>query len=175
MTAQQSLFRSVASILVRRPPILGSIQTTIDHDIHSLIRHPNASVYLIVKKPRKHNAWQFPQGGIDPGESVLQGALRELEEECGSDIKVKPVETSPSCYYQYEFPQAFIAKQKRKHIGAKVQFIRSDWLSGQCQPDGEEIIDYAWLMESELKDYVTPEYQNAIQSLFTYPSTHTIV
>jgi hypothetical protein len=42
-------------------------------------------------------------------------------------------------------------------------------VSGQCQPDGEEIVDYAWLMESEVKQYVTPEYHNAIKSLFVYP------
>ena len=29
------------------------------------------------------NAWQMPQGGIDPGEDVQKAALRELEEETG--------------------------------------------------------------------------------------------
>ena len=30
-------------------------------------------------------AWQMPQGGIDPGETPRQAALRELEEEIGTD------------------------------------------------------------------------------------------
>jgi putative (di)nucleoside polyphosphate hydrolase len=30
-------------------------------------------------------AWQMPQGGIDPGETPRQGALRELKEEIGTD------------------------------------------------------------------------------------------
>src|SRR2546423_11353441 len=29
-------------------------------------------------------AWQMPQGGIDPGETPRQAALRELEEEIGT-------------------------------------------------------------------------------------------
>ncbi|CAO3599923.1 unnamed protein product [Absidia cylindrospora] len=173
ITSQQHLYRSVASIMVRRPPLPSNINLSSNHlfdnPMHSFIRHDDSSLYLLVKKPRKENAWQLPQGGVDPGETIAQGALRELEEECGMDIKVNSVETTPSCYYQYQFPEAFIAKHKRKHIGAKVEFIRSDWVSGQCLPDGEEIVDFAWLLESEVKNYVTPEYYNAIKSLFTYP------
>ena len=30
-------------------------------------------------------AWQMPQGGIDPGETPLEAALRELREEVGTD------------------------------------------------------------------------------------------
>src|SRR4051794_41840693 len=30
-------------------------------------------------------AWQMPQGGIDPGETPRQAALRELHEEVGTD------------------------------------------------------------------------------------------
>ena len=30
-------------------------------------------------------AWQMPQGAIDPGETPLQAALRELKEEIGTD------------------------------------------------------------------------------------------
>jgi len=30
-------------------------------------------------------AWQMPQGGIDPGETPAQAALRELKEEIGTD------------------------------------------------------------------------------------------
>src|SRR5580693_9810687 len=30
-------------------------------------------------------AWQMPQGGLDPGETPLQAALRELKEEIGTD------------------------------------------------------------------------------------------
>jgi putative (di)nucleoside polyphosphate hydrolase len=35
--------------------------------------------------PRGLPAWQMPQGGIDPGETPRQAALRELFEEVGTD------------------------------------------------------------------------------------------
>jgi putative (di)nucleoside polyphosphate hydrolase len=33
----------------------------------------------------KYRPWQMPQGGIDPGETPRQAALRELREEIGTD------------------------------------------------------------------------------------------
>jgi putative (di)nucleoside polyphosphate hydrolase len=35
--------------------------------------------------PAGLSAWQMPQGGIDPGETPRQAALRELGEEVGTD------------------------------------------------------------------------------------------
>jgi putative (di)nucleoside polyphosphate hydrolase len=35
--------------------------------------------------PAGWSAWQMPQGGIDPGETPMQAALRELCEETGTD------------------------------------------------------------------------------------------
>lgn len=51
-----------------------------------------AGVAVILINERKHvfwakrvgqNAWQFPQGGLLPGESLEEGMYRELEEEIG--------------------------------------------------------------------------------------------
>jgi len=35
--------------------------------------------------PAALSAWQMPQGGIDPGETPVEAALRELKEETGTD------------------------------------------------------------------------------------------
>ena len=32
--------------------------------------------YLLVRKPRKSHAWQFPQGGVDEGETLLEADWR---------------------------------------------------------------------------------------------------
>src|ERR1022692_2685386 len=41
---------------------------------------------FIAERAHIRGSWQFPQGGVDPGEALEEALLRELEEEIG----VKP-------------------------------------------------------------------------------------
>ncbi|KAI8988781.1 hypothetical protein BDB01DRAFT_719585 [Pilobolus umbonatus] len=116
-------YRFVAGVVVVRNPTVSLKVNNTEDDIHSPYRQPNKKLYLCVKKPRNDHAWQFPQGGIKKKESIQQGALRELKEECGEDIKVELMDRShPVCIYQYDFPAEFLKRSKRKYIGAKVGF-----------------------------------------------------
>ncbi len=53
---------------------------------------PQIAVCLIYQKKvfmffdDKYKLWQFPQGGIDNGDTIISAAKRELEEELGNDI-----------------------------------------------------------------------------------------
>jgi putative (di)nucleoside polyphosphate hydrolase len=49
-------------------------------------------------------AWQMPQGGIDPGETPRGAALRELKEEVGTDRAEIIAETAG--WLRYELPEA---------------------------------------------------------------------
>jgi putative (di)nucleoside polyphosphate hydrolase len=52
-----------------------------------MLLNPGGRVFIGRRKdmPAGLAAWQMPQGGIDPGETPRQAALRELEEEVGTD------------------------------------------------------------------------------------------
>jgi putative (di)nucleoside polyphosphate hydrolase len=55
-------------------------------------------------------AWQMPQGGLDPGEDPEAGALRELEEETGIPRdKVEIVARAPEPLY-YDLPADLVGK-----------------------------------------------------------------
>ena len=41
-------------------------------DMKSLDRRLDRAVYLLVKKPREEHAWQMPQGGVEPEESLIE-------------------------------------------------------------------------------------------------------
>ena len=70
--------------------------------------------FLLVKKPRTENAWQFPQGGLDTGETFYQGALRELREECGATLETESDQKKIG-EYCYFFPK-LTHKSKSKRI-----------------------------------------------------------
>jgi len=118
--------------------------------------------YLIVKKPRKHNAWQFPQGGVDKGETGRQAAIRELNEECGSTLSVKIKGERPVGEYSYFFPSGF-DRHRPGLLGAHVSFYKADFIDGQVEVDGEEIIDHAWVTKSEFEDYFEDKYLHTVQ------------
>lgn len=55
-------------------------------------------------------AWQMPQGGIDPGEDAYAAAVRELGEETGiSPDKVELVAEAPDDFF-YDLPDDMVGK-----------------------------------------------------------------
>ena len=65
-------------------------------------------VLLCERKGNYHDAWQFPQGGIDEGESIAQAAVRELFEET-SVSSAQLVYTIPDAFI-YDFPAEIIKR-----------------------------------------------------------------
>jgi putative (di)nucleoside polyphosphate hydrolase len=68
---------------------------------------------------RRHNVagpnnWQFPQGGVDPGEDLLEAARRELQEETG--ISSVSLLARAEGWITYDFP-AELQARGRGYLG----------------------------------------------------------
>ena len=49
----------------------------------------------------------------------------------------------------------------------QVYFFKGHILAGQCAPDGEEIVDFAWLTKQEIQQYVEPYYWEAVKDMLS--------
>ena len=106
-------------------------------------------------------AWQMPQGGLDPGEEAEAGALRELEEETG--IPRDKVEIIARCPEQllYDLPDDLIGKVwKGKWRGQRqtwflMRFTGED-ADVNLQTPEPEFRAWKWAEPQELPDLIVP-------------------
>ncbi|TSC60812.1 MAG: putative (di)nucleoside polyphosphate hydrolase [Candidatus Peregrinibacteria bacterium Greene0416_62] len=119
---------------------------------------------LLLRKPRKRDAWQLPQGGVEQGETVEIAALRELKEEAGIDARI--VGVSKRCY-KYDFPASFRRFRPDHVCGQCINFVfavPSD--ESPVQVDGKEIEDHIWILSQQLPRYIKRKvYLQLVQQL----------
>jgi putative (di)nucleoside polyphosphate hydrolase len=96
-------------------------------------------------------AWQMPQGGIDPGETPFQAALRELKEEIGTD-KAELLGESQS-WLKYDLP----AELSRGVWGGRYRGQRQKWFAMRFTGDDSDIDLATAHPEFDAWKWVSPE------------------
>jgi putative (di)nucleoside polyphosphate hydrolase len=67
-------------------------------------------VFVGQRRDNSSEAWQMPQGGMDPNEDPLETALRELTEETGVDSSKVEVIMKSKEWYSYDLPLELIPR-----------------------------------------------------------------
>lgn len=120
--------------------------------------------YLLVKKPRQHHAWQFPQGGVEAGENPLEAAKREFEEELGT-AKIKILGDERAIYH-YDWPDNIELNEKLKNYrGQAVHIYFANFIGEdrEIKLDESELESWSWVKIKDLKKLIeSPEYLQTI-------------
>ncbi len=132
------------------------------------IYRPNVSViakkdnlYLIVKKPRKLDSWQFPQGGVEENESFIDAAKREFIEEIGTN-KINFLSQSKYTY-KYKFDTDNIRYYDKPYVGQIINFFYAEFIGKDTDINlqTEELCSYKWVTIPQLREYfLRKEYLN---------------
>ncbi|MGS2717367.1 RNA pyrophosphohydrolase [Eionea flava] len=121
------------------------------------------------------NAWQFPQGGIDEGETPEQAMYRELHEEVGLLPAQVRIVASTSGWLTYDLPKQFVREhQLPLCIGQKqkwylLELLESDSAisltsTNTIEFDHWEWVSY-WYPLNQVIDFKRNVYQRALKEL----------
>ena len=104
-------------------------------------------------------AWQMPQGGIDPGETVVDACMREMAEEIGTSSAQLLCEHSEWLYYDIPLPLADrlwhgqYKGQKQKWMA--LRFTGND-ADININTENPEFCEWHWLPPTKLVNLAVP-------------------
>jgi putative (di)nucleoside polyphosphate hydrolase len=118
---------------------------------------PNVGIILLNQKNQvfwgkriRTHSWQFPQGGIDRGETPEQAMFRELHEEVGLQPEHVRIVARTRDWLRYEVPDRFIRRDARgfykgqKQIWFLLQLVGHDWDLNLRATDHPEFDAWRW-------------------------------
>ena len=118
-------------------------------------KYPHKCEIFIASRTDVENAWQFPQGGIDDGESSKEALFRELEEEIGTrDVEI--IAEYPT-WVSYEFPPA-IAKKMYPYDGQRQKYYLVKLKKGatiNIDTEIPEFSEYEFVPTENIYEYIT--------------------
>ena len=107
------------------------------------------------------DAWQFPQGGINPDEDPQQAMYRELWEEVGLRQKDVEIIASTASWLRYKLPQRLVRRRSQPMcIGQKQK-----WFLLRLTSDEQRL---------DLRASGKPEFENWRWVEYWYPVDHVV-
>ena len=105
---------------------------------------------LLICRRKGKKTWQFPQGGIDAGESHIRAAYRELFEEVGIKKKQVRVMQKSNHWYYYDLPEKYQPRPKSlKNFKGQIQKWYMFKASAELEINllneiPQEFVEYKW-------------------------------
>ena len=123
------------------------------------------------------DAWQMPQGGVDPGEDCLEAAYRELEEETGIRRELVEIVARAKAELLYELPDDL----KGKVWGGKYRGQSQTWFLARFTGTDDDVNiatadpefrAWKWAEPSDLPAMIVPFKKRLYESVLEEFAEH---
>ena len=121
-----------------------------------LVTNSAGKVLMMFRKKK----WDLPKGKIEKGESIKDGAVREIEEETG--VKVLAIQRKlGKTYHTYKLKDKWVLKETHWFL------MNGDDTSALVPETKEDIEKVEWCTKKEIKEYLKNSYVS-IQDVFDF-------
>jgi predicted NUDIX family NTP pyrophosphohydrolase len=138
-----------------------------------LFRERDGAIEVLLIKPggpfwrNKHaGAWMIPKGQVEPGETPLQAALREFEEETGARLEQEPVALATIRQSGGKWVEAFALRGEFDAAGIRSLEFEIEWppRSGRRERF-PEAVEARWMPLAQARELMLPSQLPLLDAL----------
>ncbi|OGR85710.1 MAG: hypothetical protein A3J74_10000 [Elusimicrobia bacterium RIFCSPHIGHO2_02_FULL_57_9] len=113
-----------------------------------LVRRGGKVLMVKVCNLKGEEVWTFPKGHVEKGETPMEAALREVEEETGWRCRLKEASAQPVFSAAYRF------QRQGRLVSKRVDWFEMEAVEKSGQPDAIEVRDVQWADAEAAGDFL---------------------
>lgn len=144
------------------------INTTMRTNVLGVVKNKEGK-FLVQKNARLKNHWQFPQGGVDEGETPEDAVIREVSEEVGVDPKYLRLIKKLPATHQYKWQKHYQLLRGYKgqaQTAYLLEFIGQN--NNINHEDSDEVDEIKWVSKNEILPNLNPVRRDFTKKFINY-------